>query len=425
MWCKTEVAFEQQAFKTFDPLPTPPQWNLDFVPTAEGFYSFTENRYIYQYRDQLGNAKVSFGKNSEGVLETTDTTDTNNYYPFGLNHIGGTSHAQLGSYFNYKYNGKELQETGMYDYGARFYMPDIGRWGVVDPLAETSRRWSTYTYAYNNPIRFIDPDGRQNEDWVHNRQTNQVYWNNDARGQSMAGANETYLGKSGTYSAANGSYVNLNPDASFTNTSFNITDIGVGTNLDPLIQGGDNAPLMSALAFGNSNDPNAATIGPIPDSRGKTDIQMLVAEHPMVQEAALMAFTGGTGNAIRSILARNVVSAEGAVWAQKTFSGTFSSGGKFAGQTVDDVAAALGNGTLSTKAVPINVVVRDGQTFILNTRSSAALMRAGVPRSAWNVVNKTGVSSFENMLTGQLSRNGLINGTNTIRQSGTQLILSH
>ncbi|WP_082140651.1 DUF6443 domain-containing protein [Chryseobacterium sp. FH2] len=163
LWCKTEVAFEQQAFKTFDPLPTIPQWDLDFVPTAEGFYSFTENRYIYQYRDHLGNARVSFGKNSEGVLETTDT---NNYYPFGLNHIGGTGYAQLGSYFNYKYNGKELQETGMYDYGARMYMPDIGRWGVVDPLAEINRRFTPYNYAINNPIRFIDPDGMSNEDVI-------------------------------------------------------------------------------------------------------------------------------------------------------------------------------------------------------------------------------------------------------------------
>jgi len=35
----------------------------------------------------------------------------------------------------YKYDGKELQKTGMYNYGARMYMPDLGRWGVIDPLA--------------------------------------------------------------------------------------------------------------------------------------------------------------------------------------------------------------------------------------------------------------------------------------------------
>ncbi|MGU3377164.1 hypothetical protein [Chryseobacterium sp. M5A1_1a] len=72
----------------------------------------------------MGSARVSFAKNSVG---SPDVIDTNNYYPFGLNHIGGLSSSNIGSYYNYKYNGKELQETGMYDYGARMYMADLGR----------------------------------------------------------------------------------------------------------------------------------------------------------------------------------------------------------------------------------------------------------------------------------------------------------
>ncbi|MDQ0593694.1 RHS repeat-associated protein [Chryseobacterium ginsenosidimutans] len=131
---------------------------LKFVPTAEGYYNFENNKYIYSYTDHLGNIRVSYSKNASGSAEVLEE---NNFYPFGMKHEGYNQTAENPSY-NYGYNGKEYQtETGWSDYGARMYMSDIGRWGVIDPLAETSRRFTPYNYAYNNPVMFIDPDGRK------------------------------------------------------------------------------------------------------------------------------------------------------------------------------------------------------------------------------------------------------------------------
>jgi len=67
----------------------------------------------------------------------------------------------------YRYNGKEFIddfEIGLYDYGARWYNPAIGRFMSVDPLADEYAAWTPYHYVHNNPIRLTDPDGREAED---------------------------------------------------------------------------------------------------------------------------------------------------------------------------------------------------------------------------------------------------------------------
>ncbi|WP_131329497.1 RHS repeat domain-containing protein [Chryseobacterium piperi] len=179
---------------------------LQFVPSAEGYYDFAKNKYIYNYTDHLGNIRLSYTNNGSGA----EAIEENNYYPFGLKHerynnVGGNSAYQ------YKYSGKELQtETGMYDYGARFYMADIGRWGVVDPLAEKMTSWSPYTFSFNNPLRYMDPDGRAPYDWV--KDSWGWHWRSDitSKRQAMtAGYSDYSNGRTNniytTYLGSNGS----------------------------------------------------------------------------------------------------------------------------------------------------------------------------------------------------------------------------
>ena len=186
---------------------------LQFVPNSEGYFDFVKNKYIYNYTDHLGNVRLSYLKNGNSIA----VLDENNYYPFGLRHEGVNVLPGNPNY-QYQYNGKELQmETGMYDYGARFYMPDIGRWGVVDPLAEVNRAWSPYRYAYNNPIRFIDPDGRL-EDWYQDNETQNIEWY-EGSAEISGKTNLTAINNTRVLGVENGQTVqefNLNSDGSFT-----------------------------------------------------------------------------------------------------------------------------------------------------------------------------------------------------------------
>jgi RHS repeat-associated protein len=118
---------------------------------------FLSNEHPTQVDVYFDDLKVTFAKSR--VVQMDD------YYPFGLtfNHLARENNVSQ----NYKFNGKEEQkdlDLAWLDFGARMYMAEIGRWGAVDPLANRFIDMSPYAYCNNNPVRFTDPTGMENED---------------------------------------------------------------------------------------------------------------------------------------------------------------------------------------------------------------------------------------------------------------------
>ncbi|MDN3672410.1 RHS repeat-associated core domain-containing protein [Flavobacterium branchiarum] len=107
------------------------------------------------------------------------------------------------------FNGKELdRETNMTYYSARYLDMKTSLWLNVDPLAEKMPNYGAYAFCFNNPIRFVDPDGREGDDWVA-RADNSVYWDDNATSQRTTKDGETYLGKEVSYTSERGTTVNL------------------------------------------------------------------------------------------------------------------------------------------------------------------------------------------------------------------------
>ena len=120
-----------------------------------GYY---ENGYHFYIKGHLGD-NYAVVNSSGAIVQKTQ------YYPFGMSFSDGLSP----SLQPYKYNDKELDimhGLNQYDYSARQQDPVIGRFLTIDPLAEMYYSVSPYAYCANNPIRFIDPDGRSWKDKV-------------------------------------------------------------------------------------------------------------------------------------------------------------------------------------------------------------------------------------------------------------------
>jgi RHS repeat-associated protein len=135
--------------------------------------SIARYRAEYFHQDHLGNTRLAFSDfnqdNSISLYDDPATPESEleitqeaHYYPFGMGHLGPW-YESVSPENKYLYNGKELNDeegVGLYDYGARWYDAAVGRWGQVDPLAEEHYNLSPYNFVLNNPLIFLDPDGR-------------------------------------------------------------------------------------------------------------------------------------------------------------------------------------------------------------------------------------------------------------------------
>ena len=122
----------------------------------------------YVVLDGLGNIRVVTDEKGN-VLERHD------YLAFGEECVTGrcANNPGLGAGEPLKFTGKERDpETGLDYFGARYYRAKIGRFTTVDPAYTVQenlvdpQRWNKYAYARNNPLRYVDPDGKDVVDIV-------------------------------------------------------------------------------------------------------------------------------------------------------------------------------------------------------------------------------------------------------------------
>ncbi len=404
-----------------------------------------EDKYYY-HQDNLGSTVMMTDESGQVVFEQ-------DYTPFGqtLYQPGTVAKPTSGVEPGFGYTGqREEADIGLYYYNARYYDPEIGRFTREDEYQGDITRPQTlnlYSYVLQNPLKYVDPDGYSEYDWSMAMMyamspDPEASFNLDIEMKTTIIShtfrriydNVIFMGKEAYNFIAkpeetvNKYYdVTMNfIDVATSSAYYGITHPGdalegYGMFFENIENNIEENPLWLAEKTGDLTGEilTNALLGYV----GAKTVKLL--DNITDSQRVVLNSLDNVDEIVEGMSNGGVL--DSANFAQKTFkASSFSDEGiayysKIAGRdivSVDDLVGAIKNGEISPSQIPIDYVVRDGNTLILNTRSSQALTQAGIPRNQWNAVNRTGQDLYEELLTGQLTRNKLSSeGISTVRPS--------
>jgi RHS repeat-associated protein len=348
-----------------------------------------------------------------------------------------------------------LDNLDLIHMNGRVYDPVIGRFMSPDPIVTKvgdSQRGNPYSYVSNRPLTLTDPTGLQQSvqkkcpPGIQGCNSGAGGWGSASFGQPSYFIAGPMFGQNGlhassgtgatfdTAAAAAGNAINAAIDQSLGDigTSLRVDNALYGSTSGGVGSGNGGVDFMGAMdSMANAGLLSQTPRPPVWDPPGPSGgffVDDLVGT-ALTAGASGLGCNGGCAvaaglllSAVSPALGRSLIADDALAlrFAQTTASPFFSSEGAFAGQSIADVAGAIRAGTLTTADVPVQFVTIDGSNLLVNTRSSLALMQAGVPTSQWALVDMTGDAATQALINQRLLSNGLSSsGSDVLRITGS------